>query len=97
MVKIIRFLDGFAVFDVDVVKRTIKVIIQKRISTQILDDPEIGEDIDQDHNGIVALLYINYALKTFKLVLVIFNLTFFSWNVLAHFLQCYTSITLGKR
>ena len=44
----------------------------------IIDDPDgLGEDIEQDHNQIINLLYIHYGFKTMKLVVIIFNLSYF--------------------
>lgn len=44
----------------------------------INEDPDgIGEDIEQDHTQIVNLLYLHYALKTLKLIVIIFNLSYF--------------------
>jgi uncharacterized protein with PQ loop repeat len=43
----------------------------------IYDDPTKGEDMNEDHNQIVNLLYIHYSLRTLKLVVIIFNLVYF--------------------
>lgn len=56
LIKIIRFLNGFAVFDVDVVYRNIKQYVHNNLLKKIEDDPSIGDDKDEDHNGIIKLL-----------------------------------------
>lgn len=39
--------------------------------------PELGEDVVNDHNQIEQLLHISYFLKTFKLIVIIFNISYF--------------------
>jgi hypothetical protein len=47
---------------------------------KVIDNPEIASDMINDHNNIENLLVIGYALKTTKLVLLIFNVSYFTGN-----------------
>ena len=40
-------------------------------------NPELAEDMDQDNNQIEFLMMVNYGLKTFKLIILIINISFF--------------------
>ena len=53
-------------------------------------DPVLAEDIVTDHNGIELLLFIRYSFTTFRLILTIFNISFFVgmfWNILCELSQ----------
>jgi len=44
---------------------------------EIKKNPEIGEDIKEDHNKMNILVYASYFLKTIKLIVVILNVSYF--------------------
>ena len=41
------------------------------------DDKSFAEDIENDHNKIMTILAISYAFKTFKLIIIIFMISYF--------------------
>ena len=48
----------------------------------------MAEDTISDHNGIGALLMMSYVLKTLKLVIIIFNVSYFlgmAWHIIAEY------------
>lgn len=49
----------------------------KRIKRRIKEDHSIGEDTINDHNNIERLLCTSYLLKTFKIIIIISNITYF--------------------
>ena len=42
-----------------------------------LHDRNIAEDCENDHNKIMTILAISYAFKTFKLIIIIFMVSYF--------------------
>lgn len=53
-------------------------------------DPELANDIDQDNTNIGQILAISYTLKTFKLVVIILNISYLCgimFYVLAEFVE----------
>jgi phosphate starvation-inducible membrane PsiE len=47
------------------------------MQNKIRSNPKIGEDQTNDHNSIEEILLLGYFLKTMKLVIMIFNISFF--------------------
>jgi hypothetical protein len=56
----------------------IKDLRKKRALKRIEEDPIFGDDKIEDHNNIENLLLINYALKTFKLVIILTGCSYFT-------------------
>ena len=52
---------------------------------------KLAEDMDQDNNQIENLMIINYLLKTFKLIIIIINISFF----LGMFWLIYCDVTMN--
>jgi hypothetical protein len=46
----------------------------------VISNPEISHDMINDHNNIENLLVIGYILKTSKLIILIFNVSYFIGN-----------------
>ena len=65
------------IFDVSKLFNAIKESAKKRSLAMIAKDPLMGEDNIQDHNNIEALLLTKYSLKTFKVVVIILNLSYY--------------------
>jgi hypothetical protein len=53
---------------------------------KVIDNPEISTDMINDHNNIENLLLIGYILKITKLVILIFNVSYFTGN--GYFIFC---------
>ena len=77
MIKCIRIINGFKLFNVSLMLVSIKKFSQKRMRDLIKTNPELAEDMDQDNNQIEFLMMVNYGLKTFKLIILIINISFF--------------------
>ena len=57
---------------------------------KIKEDPGLAEDIIGDHNGIEMLLFVQYFLNTMRLIVIIFNISFFIgmfWYILCDLSQ----------
>ena len=55
-----------------------------------MDNPIIAEDIINDHTGIEDMMKLTYCLKTFKLVIIIFNISYFLgmlWYIFADIVE----------
>ena len=52
---------------------------------------KLAEDMDQDNNQIENLMIVNYLLKTFKLIIIIINISFF----LGMFWLIYCDVTMN--
>lgn len=55
----------------------IRGIFDKKVQYIIKNDPILAEDMIEDNNNISVLLSINNILKIFKLVLIIFSISYF--------------------
>ena len=55
----------------------IKTKMRERTERKIKNDPNVGEDTINDHNNIEEIMFTGYTLKTLKLVIIIFNLSYF--------------------
>lgn len=77
MIKCIRLLNGFKLFNVSLMLASIKKWSQKRMIELIKTKPELAENMDIDNNQIENLMMVNYGLKTFKLIIIIINISFF--------------------
>ena len=69
-------LEGIKMFQVTKIMEGVRVVFKKIMAYKVKHDPKIKDNFEVDHNNIELLLKINYGLKTFKLVLQIFNTTF---------------------
>ena len=76
-IKCIRIIDGLRLFRVNKFMGTVRVLFKKWMMYKIEHDPSIEHNNTIDHNNIELLLKINYSLKTLKLVVQIFNVTYF--------------------
>ena len=43
----------------------------------IREDHKLGEDTLKDHNNFNTIIFISYGVKTLKLIILIFNVSFF--------------------
>jgi hypothetical protein len=87
--KMIRIQRGFDLFDVRRINTFVKGRFDKQIQNIIENDPALAEDKDQDNNKIQDILMVSYAIKIFKLVVVILNITYLTgviWLILCEFL-----------
>ena len=55
----------------------VKKISFSRLERMIDQDPELAENQDIDNNNIELLMKIGYGLKTLKLAITIFNISYF--------------------
>ena len=49
-----------------------RIIIDKQMARK----PELMNDIEEDHNKIMTLLYVTYMFRTFRLVIFIFMISY---------------------
>jgi hypothetical protein len=70
-------IEGMKMFQVTKIMEGVRTVFQKFMKFKVQNDPSIKDNFEIDHNNIELLLKINYGLKTFKLVLQIYNVTFF--------------------
>jgi hypothetical protein len=77
LLKLTRFVSAMRFLDVPLIMRMIKKFSVSRMAEAIKDDKELAEDITQDNNNIEGIMKFGFFLKTFKLVIVIINTSFF--------------------
>ena len=77
LLKIIRLKRGLKVFDVNAWIRALKRRKEAGLKRLLDQHPELGEDNSKDMNGIDNMLYCGFVLKAFKLVIIIFNFSYF--------------------
>lgn len=77
IIKTVRVLNGFKLFNVGNMFGKIKELSQSRMERLIKNNQSLAEDMDEDHNQIENLMIINYMLKTFRLIIIIVNIAFF--------------------
>ena len=72
-----RLINGFKVFSVPAIMEKIKYFAKKRLEDIIENDPYEAENVEIDNNKISALILINFTIRTFKLVIIILNISYF--------------------
>ena len=75
--KVFRVVRGLKTFNVSKLMDNIKDSSIEQMEKRIVQDPELGKDKLNDHNKIVFNIYLGNALATIKLVIIIFNISFF--------------------
>ena len=68
---------GIKIFDATALLGIIKNIMKHRTERKIKKDLKLAEDVINDHNNIETLLFVSYTIKTFKLVILIINISYF--------------------
>ena len=87
-IKLLRIKKGFRLFDVSKMMQKLKDRYKKKQLLIIENDFELANSIDEDNNKIEELLWISYVLKTFKLIVIITNISFLTgvfWLMLCEF------------
>jgi hypothetical protein len=85
IIKMIRLIKGFTIFDVPRMMEKVKFYYHKKLMNIIENDIDLSNDKDQDNNKIVDILNISYILKIFYLVVVIMNIAYLTgvfWLIL---------------
>ena len=63
------------------------------MNEKVLKNPELDEDMDQDFNSFLTLIIMKYSLMTFRLILMIFNASYFTgitWILFCDFMNLHT-------
>jgi hypothetical protein len=72
--------------------KSIQTGVRDRMLLKIEKDPLVDENTLEDNNSIDILMNIKYFLETFKLILVIFNVSYFTgiiWIIFCDFMERY--------
>jgi hypothetical protein len=77
MVKILRFIRGWGVFNIEKIMGFFKSVFRDHLDARIRENPRIGESTKYDYNQLEALLYIKFFFRMLKLVTAIFTMSFF--------------------
>lgn len=77
VIKIIRLVNGFKLFHVANIMKTIKKQFQRKLEIIIKEKPELADNMDIDNNNISLLIMISNALKIFRLVIIILSISYF--------------------
>ena len=76
LVKCIRISKSMKLLDTKAFMRSVKSYFNQ-ILKKACEDPDIAEEINLDNNNIMSMLYIGNSFKVFKLVIVIFMVSYF--------------------
>ena len=76
LVKTVRFVKGFSMFDVTLYIQAVKRFYAKKLQQMCENDIELASNKNLDSNKIKTILIVSYMLKTVKLMIVIFNLSY---------------------
>jgi hypothetical protein len=76
LVKCLRLLETFEMLDTGAFMRRIKKVYEKRLD-KICEDPKLAEDTVLDQNKILTIIMIGYIFKTVKLIIIIFQVSYF--------------------
>jgi hypothetical protein len=90
-IKCFRIMKGFRVFNIPVLMSKVKNYMVRKSMLRSRTDYEYANDQLEDHNLVETLMYIEYALSTLKLVLQIFNISFFV--CLVWYVYCFNVMT----
>jgi len=76
-IKVLRVKTGFDSFNIGKIYTDVRDYYKYRIENRIKNHPEIATDMINNHTDIDTQMIIGYLLKSLKLVIIIFNLSFF--------------------
>ena len=72
-----RLYNGFKIFNIPEIMKKVKFLFKKRTDELILKDKDLAENTILDNNGIKQLIIIGFLFKIGKLVITLFNISFF--------------------
>ena len=75
--KTIRIINGIKIFNIRTIVANIKARSTKKRELLIKHDATFAEDQINNNNKIEKLVYINYTLRIIKLIVLLFNVSFF--------------------
>lgn len=90
LLKVMRLANGLKVFNVPNIMQAIKKFLENRMDKKVQNNPDIDNDLMNDYNSFYILLIINYSLQTLKLLIMIFNTSYFTgiiWVMFCDFLE----------
>lgn len=90
VIKLLRFKRGFALVNVGKIMNKVKNRYKLKIQEIIEYDHDLASSIEVDNNKIEEILSISYSLKTLRLIIIIFNISFLTgvfWLMLCEFIQ----------
>ena len=76
LVKCFRLKETFAILDTAKIMKHVKHYYGNKLN-KIVEDPELAENIFIDQNKIMNIIIISYLIKTIKLVVLIFLVSYF--------------------
>jgi hypothetical protein len=76
LVKCFRLKETFAILDTAKIMKHVKRFYANKLN-KIVDNPELAENIYIDQNKIMNIIIISYLIKTIKLVILIFLVSYF--------------------
>ena len=100
LIKIIRLFNGFKIFSVPALMMKMKVINNKIIDKMIKNDKEKAEDTLEDNNNISSLILFNFFMSTFKLAIIILNISYFmgiGWYIYVDLIRKYKEWQLDNQ
>lgn len=77
LIKIMRLYKGFKIFNIPAIMKKVKILFKRRSDELVLKDKNLAENTDVDSNGIKALIIIGFIFKIMKLVITLFNMSYF--------------------
>ena len=77
LVKCMRIVKSLDLLNTKSFMDTVKKYQRLKLEKKMARNPDIAEDIDQDHTMIVNMILLNYAFKTFRLIVFIFMISYF--------------------
>ena len=77
MLKLLRLIHGFQLFNVPAIMQKMDYFNKLRLKEMIKNDQIMAADIYGDHNRIQFLVVFSFSLKIFKLMVIIFNISYF--------------------
>jgi hypothetical protein len=76
LIKVIRFVKGFKVFNVQKLMKMIKSHLNLALEKRCLWDEDFANNRDKSNNNVESILFISYGLKTLQLTVVILNISY---------------------
>ena len=88
MVKVVRIYTGFKIFDVKQMMDVIKEWNKKRLNKMIEQKPELANSQLEDNSKISLIIITKYSIRTVKLIIVLFSISYFvgvAWFIICDF------------
>ena len=94
VIKVLRIIKVFKVVSIKTLTDAIKEYYKQDLDNKVKNNLDIANDINENHTNIEKILWISNLLKTLKLVIILFNTSYFVGIVWYIFCDLFTQLSV---